>query len=105
MKLPIDTSSITFLAASGAEPVVDFDTRQPRVGGDGRPLVSVSLVALSAEGADVIPVKTVGELKGVTQGTPVRVTGLVATPWSIGERSGVSFRAERVEPQAAGRQS
>jgi hypothetical protein len=105
MKLPIDTSAITFLAASPAEPVVDFDTRQPRVGDDGRPLYSVSLVALSGEGADVIPVKTAGELKGLAQGTAVKVTGLVATPWTIGDRSGVSFRAERIELQPGSRQA
>jgi hypothetical protein len=103
MKLPIDTTAVTFLAASGAEALVDFDTKQPRIGEDGRQLYSVSLVALSAEGADVIPVKTAGEPKGVSQGTAVKVTGLVATPWSIGDRSGVSFRAERIEAQSSGR--
>jgi len=30
-------------------------------------------------------------------GQPARVSGLVATPWAMGERSGVSFKATKVE--------
>jgi hypothetical protein len=29
----------------------------------------------------------------------LKLHGLVATPWSMGERSGVSFRVDRVEGQ------
>ena len=35
------------------------------------------------------------------QGTPVKVHGLVAQPWTMADRSGVSFRAARVEPAVA----
>jgi hypothetical protein len=100
MRLPIDTSAMTFMAANGPDQVVDFDTRTPRIGNDGKPLFTVPLVVLGADGADVIAVKVSGEPKGVAQGVAVRVVGLVATPWSIGERAGVSFRAERIEPTA-----
>jgi hypothetical protein len=31
----------------------------------------------------------------------VRVSGLVAQPWTMADRSGVSFRAAKVEPLAA----
>ena len=41
--------------------------------------------------------------KGVTQGATVRVTGLVATPWSMGDRSGVAYRAAQIEPAAPSR--
>lgn len=105
MKLPVDVSGLTFLAAGVPEPAVDFDTRQPKVEADGRPLYSVPLVALGAEGAEVFPVKVPGEPKGVSQGTPVKVTGLVANPWTIGDRSGVSFRAERIEATSNSRQA
>lgn len=106
MRLPIDTSAMTFMAAGGPEPVVEFDTRNPRVSPDGQPLYAVSLVALGPDGAEVIAVKVGGEPKGVGQGVTVKVSGLVATPWSIGERSGVSFRAERIEVAVgAGRQA
>lgn len=98
MRLPIDTSSLTFLCAVGPEPVVDFDTKRPKVE-DGVPLFAVQLVALGDGGAEVVTVKVAGEPpKGVAQGATVRVDGLVASPWSMGDRSGVAFRAERIEP-------
>jgi hypothetical protein len=37
----------------------------------------------------------------IRQGVPVKVTGLVAQPWTMADRSGVSFRAARVEPAIA----
>jgi hypothetical protein len=35
---------------------------------------------------------------GIRQGHPVKVVGLVAQPWTMGDRSGVAFRATRIEP-------
>ena len=35
---------------------------------------------------------------GLRQGHPVKVHGLVAQPWTMNDRSGVAFRAARVEP-------
>ena len=98
MRFPIDTAGMTFLAAGPPEPVTDFDTKAPRIGEDGQPLFSLSLVGLGPEGAQVFPVKLAGEPKGIVQGTAVKVTGLVATYWELNGRSGVSFRAQRVEP-------
>jgi hypothetical protein len=34
----------------------------------------------------------------IRQGHPVKVHGLVAQPWTMNDRSGVAFRAARVEP-------
>ena len=99
MRLPIDTSGMTFLCAVGPEPVIDFDTKKPKSDEAGAPLYAVQLVALADGGAEVITAKVAGmPPKGVEQGAPVRVVGLVASPWSMGERSGVAFRAERIEP-------
>jgi hypothetical protein len=36
--------------------------------------------------------------QAIRQGHPVKVTGLVAQPWAMNDRSGVAFRAARVEP-------
>ena len=55
--------------------------------------------------AEVISVKVAGEPKGITQGATVKVTGLVATPWTMGERSGVAYRATQLEPLAAASRS
>jgi hypothetical protein len=49
--------------------------------------------------ADLIGVKVPGVLSsGIRQGHPVKVTGLVAQPWTMADRSGVAFRAARIEP-------
>lgn len=100
MKLPIDTSGMTLLCATPPEPVIDFETRRPRADENGEPIYQLQVVALGEGGADVLAVKVSGEPKGITQGGPVKVTGLVATPWSMNDRSGVSFRAAKVEPVA-----
>ncbi len=103
MKLPIDTSGMTFLAAGPPEPVLDFASKAPKVDEHGAPLHSVQVVALNDGGAEVISVKVAGQPKGVTQGATVKITGLVATPWTMGDRSGVAYRAEKIEATTAGR--
>ena len=97
MKLPIETSSLDFLAVSIAEPVIDFESKQQRVDSDGKAIFAVSVVAIGGEGADILVVKVTGEPKGLILGAQVKVTGLVATTWQMGDRHGVSFRADKVE--------
>ena len=98
MKLPIDTSAIAFLCAMPPEPVVDFETRQPKADENGEPLFVVQVLAMGDGSADLIAVKVPGMPSGVRQGHPVKVTSLVAQPWTMQDRSGVSFRAARIEP-------
>jgi hypothetical protein len=50
MKLPVDTSAIAFLCALEPQPVLDFETRQPRADGNGEPLYVVQLIALGEGG-------------------------------------------------------
>jgi len=97
MKLRIDTSGTTFMAAGPPEPVLDFETKRPTADENGEPLFSLQLVVLVDGSADVIGVKVPGMPKGVDQGTAVTVKGLVAQPWSMGERSGLAFRATTIE--------
>ena len=103
MKLPIDTTGMTFLAAGPPEPVLDFESKAPKVDENGAPLHSVQVVALNDGGAEVISVKVAGQPKGVGQGSTVKITGLVVTPWTMGDRSGVAFRAEQIEPASTSR--
>ena len=102
MKLPVDTSGMTFMCATAPEPVLDFETKRPRADENGEVLFSVQVVALAAGSAEIIAVKVAGEPK-VAQGAMLHVHGLVASPWSMGDRSGVAFRAHRIEPVAASR--
>ena len=101
MKLPIDTSAIAFLCAMAPEPVVDFETRRPKADENGEPLYVVQLLVMGEDSADLIAVKIPGvPSSAIRQGAPVKVTGLVAQPW-MADRSGVSFRAVRIEPAMA----
>jgi hypothetical protein len=102
MKLPVDTSAIAFLCALAPEPVIDFQSKQPRADENGEPLYVIQLLAMGDGSADLIAVKVPGvPSAAIRQGAPVKVTGLVAQPWTMAERSGVSFRAQRVEPAMA----
>jgi hypothetical protein len=102
MKLPVDTSAIAFLCALTPEPVVDFETRRPKADENGEPLYVIQLLAMADGSADLLAVKVPGvPSSGIRQGAPVKVHGLVAQPWTMHDRSGVSFRAQRVEPAIA----
>jgi hypothetical protein len=62
----------------------------------------VQLIAMTDGAAEIIAVKVPGQpSQAIRQGHPVKVTGLVAQPWSMNDRSGVAFRAARIEPAVA----
>jgi hypothetical protein len=102
VKLPVDTSAIAFLCALEPEPLLDFETKRPRADENGEPLFVVQLIALTEGAAEIIAVKVPGiPSAAIRQGHPVKVTGLVAQPWTMNDRSGVAFRAAKVEPAVA----
>ena len=78
--------------------MVDFETRRPKADENGEPLYMVQLIAMTDGAAEIIAVKVPGMPSGLRQGHPVKVHGLVAQPWTMNDRSGVAFRAARVEP-------
>jgi hypothetical protein len=98
VKLPVDTSAIAFLCALEPQPLLTFDTKQPRATENGEPLYVVQLIALAEGEAEILAVKVAGLPSGIRQGHPVKVHGLVAQPWTMNDRSGVAFRAARIEP-------
>ena len=98
MRLPVDTSAMTLVAMAGPEPVVDFTTRQPRADHDGQPLYTVQVAAMYADQGEVLAVKVAGQPTGIVPGMAVEVAGLVAQPWELGDRSGVSYRAASIRP-------
>ena len=83
------------------QPVLAFDTKQPRADENGEPLYVVQLIALAEGAAEILAVKVPGLPSGLRQGHPVKVHGLVAQPWTMNDRAGVAFRAARVEPAVA----
>jgi hypothetical protein len=99
LKLPIDTSAFGSITCSlPPTQVLDRQTKQPKADANGEPLYSVELVAFGEDGAEILSVKFPGTpAAGMKQGTPVKVTGLVASDWSIDDRHGLSFRAAKIE--------
>jgi hypothetical protein len=106
MRLPIDTHGLRFLAVAPARRQTEFEAdkpeeeRKPRTTKEGEILYTVRLVAMGGGDAQVIRVTHVGDPK-VSEEQPVEVSGLTAFPWEMGERSGVSFRADRIAPKGA----
>jgi hypothetical protein len=101
MKLPVDTSAIAFLCALEPQPLLNFQSKEQRADENGEPLYVVQLIALAEGEAEILAVKVAGMPSGIRQGHPVKVTGLVAQPWTMNDRSGVAFRAAGVEPVVA----
>ena len=105
MRLEIKTDRMHFLATRAPEPKTDQDGRQRQDQRTKEPLWQTELVALDADGAEVIRVATTFAPK-VTAGQYVQVGELVASPWALGDRSGVAYRASSLtamQPAAAGR--
>ena len=99
VRFPIDVRSLSFIAGSDPAGVLDMEGRQRADKATGELLWGLDLVVLGGEdGAEVWPVRVVGEPKGVATGQALRVAGLSAMTWEIDGRHGISFRARLVEP-------
>ena len=102
MRLPIDTGTVKFAAAGPAEPVLDYETRVPKLDENGTALFNLPLFAAGTGIKDSITVKVAGEPKGLSEFTLIKVTNLIATTWEVGTNHGVSFRADRIELSKVG---
>lgn len=93
MKLIINTDGVTFFCTRAPEARTDRDTGVARMDREtGLPLWQVQLAALDNTGGEVLAITVAGQ-PSVTVGSPVAVEGLVAIPWTQGDRSGVAYRA------------
>ena len=103
MKLRVDTNQVQFIVSRLATPKVERDSGKQRADRTtGELLFQFQVMALDDTGGEVLNVSVGGEPK-LTVGQQVRFDGLIAIPWSQGERSGVAFRCERVVPAEAAR--
>jgi len=98
LALPVDAAAMTFIAMSRPEPVVDFTTRQPKTDQAGQPVYTVQVAAMFEDQGEILPVKVAGQPSGIEQGMRVELVGLVATPWEMGDRNGVAYRASAIRP-------
>ncbi len=103
MQFRVDTDGMTFIVG-GIRGVMDFETKVPVLDkGSGVPLFDVDVMAVpTEERPEQLTVRVVGQPSGIEIGTRVRFRDLSARTWEMGDRHGVSFKASRVEPFAAG---
>jgi hypothetical protein len=102
MRFPIDDAAMTYTCATAAQPVKDYGSRGQKATEDGEPLFAVGVLAMANGEADLISIKVAGKVSaGVVPGTPLKVVGLAALYWSIDNKSGMAFRASKVEPASA----
>lgn len=101
MQLEIRTDGVDFVVSVLPVPKNDGDGRQKADRSTGELLFTTELVAMDDRGAEVIRVTTPGEPK-VSKRQPVKVTGLVVTPWAMDGRSGVAFRADTITGMKTG---
>lgn len=96
MRIKMDTNSVRFMVTKPCEAKLDHDTKAQKIDrGTGALLWQLQLMALDESGAEVLTV-TVDSEPSVHVGDFVQVAGLVAIPWSQGDRSGVAFRASAI---------
>ena len=94
----MDTTSVRFMVTRPGEAKVDRETGQQRVDrSTGALLWQVQVMALDESGGEILTVTIDSEPK-IAVGEFVRLDGLVAIPWSQGDRSGVAFRAAGIAP-------
>uniref|UniRef100_UPI003F496028 SCO3933 family regulatory protein n=1 Tax=Actinomadura rifamycini TaxID=31962 RepID=UPI003F496028 len=103
--IPVDTSALTFVCVSPPRPkLVSQETGEVKMDRNGNTVFTVGLsVADSAGRVDLVNVAVSGD-QNVSVGQIVAPVGLVAFPWNAvlgGERrSGVAFRADRIDAVA-----
>ena len=103
-RIPVDVAALgTVLGLQ-----VDARTRREngvesqRTDAEGRPQWSVSCLVQSPDSAPELLLVNVTSAVApvITPMTPLTLVGAVAVPWSMGDRSGVSFQADAVESVA-----
>jgi hypothetical protein len=99
--IPVDGTrlgTMTCIVAPEAR-LANRETGEVKKNKDGLTVYTVG-VAVRQEGrrASVIEISVHGEPVGVVEGVRVSVTGLVAFSWAMGDRHGLSFRADAITP-------
>ncbi|WP_395294739.1 hypothetical protein ACF9IK_15175 [Kitasatospora hibisci] len=102
--IPVDGTrlgTMTCIVAPEAR-VANRETGEVRKDRDGQTVYTVG-VAVRQDGrrASIIEISVSGEPAGVVEGVQVHVTGLTAFSWAMGDRHGLSFRADSITPAPA----
>jgi hypothetical protein len=99
--IPVDTARLGVLRCAIAPEVKisNFETQEVKKDRDGNPIYSVAVtVRQDGRRISVIEIAVAGEPKGIEEGQILKVTGLTAFAWAMGDRHGISFRADAITP-------
>ncbi|MEV4866318.1 hypothetical protein [Streptomyces ossamyceticus] len=99
--IPVDTARLGVLRCAIAPEVKysNTETQEVKRDRDGNPVYTVAVtVRQDRRRISVIEIAVSGEPTGIEEGQIVKVTGLTAFAWSMGDRHGVSFRADAITP-------
>ncbi|MGW2424455.1 SCO3933 family regulatory protein [Streptomyces sp. NPDC001709] len=103
--IPVDTARLGVLrcAIAPEAKLSNPETQEVKRNRDGNPVWTVAVtVRQDGRRISVIEIAVSGQPKGIEEGQIVKVTGLTAFAWSMGERHGVSFRAAAITPVQGG---
>ena len=102
MKTFMNTFGLTTIVAGALSAVLDYDTKQPRTTPDGLALYALKVAVFGEDSADIIKVTVSGsQPKGLVMGAAVRLVELVATTWTMADRSGISYSCSAIEVLSA----
>ncbi|GAX52415.1 SCO3933 family regulatory protein [Streptomyces olivochromogenes] len=99
--IPVDTARLGVLrcAIAPEAKISNFDTQEVKKDRDGNTIYSVAVtVRQDGRRISVIEIAVTGEPKGIEEGQILKVTGLTAFAWAMGDRHGISFRADAITP-------
>ena len=99
--IPVDTGRLGVLRCAIAPDVKisNQETQEIKKDRDGNPVYTVAVtVRQDRRRISVIEIAVTGEPKGIEEGMILKVTGLTAFMWAMGDRHGVSFRADAITP-------
>jgi hypothetical protein len=100
--IPIDTSRLTIVIGGDVKPATNQDGT-PRTTREGKPLVNVPVIVMADGGTETMTVRLPGPVPSLPVLTKVAFVGLVAKPWALDGRSGVSFQADGIQPAPGNR--
>ncbi|MFI6023901.1 hypothetical protein ACIBCP_40465 [Streptomyces sp. NPDC051287] len=99
--IPVDTTRLGVLrcAIAPEAKITNNETQEVKRDRDGNPVWTVAVtVRQDGRRISVIEIAVSGQPQGIEEGQILKVTGLTAFMWSMGDRHGVSFRADAITP-------
>ena len=96
MKLLVNTNDVTFTVTREVEEKTDLNGRQKVDRRTQDPLWTVQVMALDADGGEMLKVTVPGIPPKVSKGQLVNIAELEAIPWVQEGKNGVAFRAKSI---------